>query len=225
MTEQGMINVMLVDDHELVRTGVAAVVGSEVDMTVVAQYADAQEAVRHCVTDPPDVVLMDLRMPGTTGLQATAMLHEQAPDVNVLVLTVSEQAQDLQDALRFGAQGYVLKGATPEELVQAVRQVHQGWAVVSPAMAGKLMGDFPDDQVLPEDAPANAAQPSMLSAREWDVLKLLANGMSNREIADSLVISENTVKTHMRSILTKLHLKNRTQAAAYARQSRDISAR
>ena len=217
MTTEESIKVVLVDDHELVRRGVAAVVSGEEDMDVVAQFSDAEAAVRYCVEDPPDVVLMDLRMPGTPGLQATAMLHEQAPGVNVLVLTVSEQAKDLQDALRFGAQGYVLKGAAPEELIHAVRQVHQGWAVVSPEMAGKLIGDFSDEPQ--QQGPAPRAATDNLSAREWDVLRLLADGSSNREIADGLVVAENTVKTHMRSILTKLHLKNRTQAAAYARSS------
>lgn len=217
MTTDAPIKVALVDDHELVRRGVAAVLAAETDIEVVAQFSDAEAAVAHCVTDPPDVVLMDLRMPGTPGLQATAMLHDQAPDVTVLVLTVSEQAQDLQEALRFGAQGYVLKGAAPEELVQAVRQVHQGWVIVSPEMAGKLMADFTEEPAKSSPA-ANEATDS-LSAREWDVLKLLADGSSNREIADGLVVAENTVKTHMRSILTKLHLKNRTQAAAYARSA------
>ena len=218
-TVSGTIKVMLVDDHALVRTGVASVIAGEADMVVVGQYADADEAIRRCLAEPPDVVLMDLRMPGTPGLQATAMLHEQAPDVNVLVLTVSEQAKDLHDALRFGAQGYILKGATPEELVQAVRQVHPGWAIVSPAMAGKLLGDF-SGEAPEEGAPGRGGdRVDELSAREWDVLKLLADGLSNREIADSLIVAENTVKSHMRSILTKLHLKNRTQAAAYARRT------
>lgn len=211
------IRVALVDDHELVRRGVAAVLSAEAGIDVVAQFSDAEAAVQHCVQDPPDVVLMDLRMPGTPGLQATAMLHQQAPDVTVLVLTVSEQAQDLQEALRFGAQGYVLKGAAPEELVQAVRQVHQGWVIVSPEMAGKLMGDFTEEPAQGHSAPREVTD--SLSAREWDVLKLLADGSSNREIADGLVVAENTVKTHMRSILTKLQLKNRTQAAAYARSA------
>ena len=218
-TTNETIKVMLVDDHPLVRAGVASVIDGEADMAVVGQFADAEEAIRRCIDDPPHVVLMDLRMPGTPGLQATAMLHEQAPDVNVLVLTVSEQAKDLHDALRFGAQGYILKGATPEELVQAVRQVHQGWAVVSPAMAGKLLGDFADEPVDDGRPSRGAPQIDDLSARELDVLKLLAEGLSNREIADGLIVAENTVKSHMRSILTKLHLKNRTQAAAYARRS------
>ncbi len=217
MTTDGPIKVALVDDHELVRRGVAAVLAAETDIEIVAQFSDAEAAVRYCVEDPPHVVLMDLRMPGTPGLQATAMLHEQAPDVMVLVLTVSEQAQDLQEALRFGAQGYVLKGAAPEELVQAVRQVHQGWVIVSPEMAGKLMGDFSEEST--QTGPRSNGATDTLSAREWDVLKLLADGSSNREIADGLIVAENTVKTHMRSILTKLHLKNRTQAAAYARSA------
>lgn len=210
------IGVVLVDDHELVRKGVAAVISAEPDMTVLGQYADGGEAVDHIQELNPQVVLMDLRMPIMPGIQATALLRERAPDASVLVLTVSEQAQDLHEALRVGAQGYVLKGATPEELVNAVRQVAQGWVVVSPAMAQKLIGDFPDpSSAAPDHDPVGDA----LSAREWDVLRQLADGHSNREIADALVVSENTVKTHMRSILTKLHLKNRTQAAAYARQT------
>ena len=108
-------------------------------------------------------------------------------------------------------------GNAPEELVQAVRQVHQGWVIVSPEMAGKLMGDFSEEST--QSGPLSNGATDSLSAREWDVLKLLADGSSNREIADGLIVAENTVKTHMRSILTKLHLKNRTQAAAYARSA------
>ena len=209
------ITVVLVDDHELVRRGVSAVLSGEPDIEVVGQFSDGEEAVRFVEEHHPTVVLMDLRMPTISGLQATALLQESAPEVSVLVLTVSEQAKDLQEALRVGALGYVLKGAAPEELVHAVRQVTQGWVVVSPSMASKLMSDFPTDDD-PAEGPDSRA--SSLSAREWDVLRQLADGQSNREIADSLVVSENTVKTHMRSILTKLHLKNRTQAAAYVRQ-------
>jgi DNA-binding NarL/FixJ family response regulator len=211
------IKVVLVDDHELVRRGVAAVLAGEQDIEVKAHFADADTAVQQMPSLTPDVVLMDLRMPGTTGLQAIAALQQSAIPPKVLVLTVSEQAKDLQDALRMGALGYVLKGAAPEELIHAVHQVHQGWVVVSPAMARKLMGDFPQPDYGNPDAAGG--HPDVLSTREWDVLRLLAEGSSNREIADALVVSENTVKTHMRSILTKLHLKNRTQAASYARQT------
>lgn len=210
-----LIKVVLVDDHELVRRGVAAVLAGEGDITVVGQFTDARAAVAAVPVLEPDVVLMDLRMPGTTGLQATALLHEQGRGAKVLVLTVSEQAQDLHEALRVGALGYVLKGAAPEELVHAVRQVAQGWVVVSPAMAAKLMSDFPS----PGGPAMDPGAADAVSPREWDVLKQLAEGRTNREIGDALVVSENTVKTHMRSILTKLHLKNRTQAAAYARQA------
>ena len=210
------IRVVLVDDHELFRKGVAAVLAAEDDIEVLTQYSGGEAALAGIAEAPPDVVLMDLRMPGTTGLQTTAVLHEQLPDLSVLVLTVSDQAQDLHDALGVGAHGYVLKGAAPEELVQAVRQVAQGWMVVSPAMAGKLMGDFPQEPANPGGVGQAADN---LSTREWDVLRSLSDGMSNREIANTLVVSENTVKTHMRSILTKLHLKNRTQAAAYAREA------
>jgi DNA-binding NarL/FixJ family response regulator len=207
----GSLKVVLVDDHELVRRGVAAVLAAEGDLEVTGQFGDGAEAIDACERLRPDVVVMDLRMPGTSGIEATAALRERLPQTGVLVLTVSEQASDLQEALRVGAQGYVLKGATPDELVRAVRQVAQGWAVISPAMAGKLLGDFPSS-----DGGGQGADD--LSGREWDVLGLLAEGLSNREIADRLVLSENTVKTHMRAILTKLHLKNRIQAAAYARR-------
>ncbi|MBF8268158.1 MAG: two component transcriptional regulator, LuxR family [Dehalococcoidia bacterium] len=206
------IRVLLVDDHELVRRGVAAVLGEEEDIQVVAQASDGAEAIQWVDQVHPDVVLMDLRMPGTSGLQATAILNQRIPKANVLILTVSEEARDLQEALRFGALGYILKGAPPEALVHAVRQVSQGWVVISPRMAGKMMVDFPQER-----HPLAPAREDSLSAREREVLHLLAQGLANKEIADTLVVSENTVKTHMRSILTKLHLKNRTQAAAYAR--------
>jgi DNA-binding NarL/FixJ family response regulator len=211
-TPAGSLRVVLVDDHELVRRGVAAVLAAEDDLEVAGQFGDGAEAVAACESLRPDVVVMDLRMPGTSGIEATAALRERLPGTGVLVLTVSEQASDLQEALRVGAQGYVLKGATPDELVRAVRQVALGWAVISPAMAGKLLADFPASTAADDGA-------DDLSGREWDVLSLLADGLSNREIADRLVLSENTVKTHMRAILTKLHLKNRIQAAAYARRA------
>lgn len=213
-----VIRVLLVDDHELVRRGVSAVLEDEEDIQVVAQTSDGAEGVKRAEELRPDVVLMDLRMPGTTGLQATAILKQTAPEIAVLVLTVSEQAQDLQEVLRVGAMGYILKGAPPEELVQAVRQVAQGWVVVSPTMASKLMADFPQARGRGDSVPGDGHLTSALSEREYEVLQLLANGSSNREIAETLFVSENTVKTHMRNILTKLHLKNRTQAAGYARQ-------
>ena len=205
------IRVLLVDDHELVRRGVAAVLEDEGDIQVVAQASDGAEGVQRVEEFHPNVVLMDLRMPGTGGLQATAIIKQRFPEANVLILTVSEQAADLQQALRVGALGYILKGAPPEALVHAVRQVAEGWVVISPSMAGKMMGDFPPEQ------PTIPTREDSLSAREREVLHLLAQGLTNKEIADGLVVTENTVKTHMRSILTKLHLKNRSQAAVYAR--------
>ncbi len=212
-----MVRVVLVDHQELVRRGVSVVLSTEGTVEVVGEFASAEEALARIPDLQPDLVLMDLRMPDLPGLQATAVLREQCPAANVLILTASEDVNDLGEALRAGARGYVLKGASPDDLIQAVHQTAQGWMVVSPEMADKLTVAFPWEPVFRNGGNGMALE--ALSSREWDVLRLLSDGMSNRQIADRLVVSENTVKTHMRSILSKLHLKNRAQAAAYARQS------
>ena len=207
------IRVVVADDHDLFRRGLTEVLEEEDDIDVVGQASDGREASEQAGTHQPDVVMMDLNMPGQGGIEATAYIGQKWPDVKVLVLTVSEEPGDLFRALGVGALGYVLKTASPSEIVDALRQVYQGWVVVSPAMAPRFMAD------LGQPPPKNAPTPEIdtqLTAREQDVLKLVARGMSNAEIAGELIVSENTVKTHVKNVLGKLQMKNRAEAAAYA---------
>ncbi|MDP6511765.1 MAG: response regulator transcription factor [SAR202 cluster bacterium] len=207
------IRVVVADDHDLFRRGLTEVLEEEDDTDVVGQAADGREASEQAGTHQPDVVMMDLNMPGQGGIEATAYIGQKWPDVKVLVLTVSEEPNDLFRALGVGALGYVLKTASPSEIVDALRQVYQGWVVVSPAMAPRFMADL--SQPAPKDAVATEID-TQLTAREQDVLKLVARGMSNAEIAGDLIVSENTVKTHVKNVLGKLQMKNRAEAAAYA---------
>jgi len=209
------VKVLVVDDHTLFRRGIAAVLANQNGLEVVGEAADGLEAIEKAKEIAPDVILMDLNMPRCSGLEAIQALQAEMPQVNVLVLTVSEMEADLFAAVKFGATGYLLKKAEPEELVNAIFHIARGGAIVSPLMATKLLTEFKDLAAGTEResiAEANAD----LSPREGEVLQLVAQGATNKEIADSLFISENTVKTHLRSIMEKLHLANRSQAAAYA---------
>ncbi|MBA7687963.1 Transcriptional regulatory protein DegU [subsurface metagenome] len=209
------IKVLVVDDHTLFRRGITAVLTNQEGLAVVGEAVDGLEAIEKARQLVPDVILMDLNMPRCSGLEATQALQAEMPQINILVLTVSEMETDLFAAIKFGATGYLLKKAEPEELVHAITQIAQGGVIVSPMMATKLITEF-------KDLSAGAAPQSVtkaeadLSPREEEVLHLVAQGATNKEIADSLFISENTVKTHLRSIMEKLHLANRSQAAAYA---------
>ncbi|MCH7800037.1 MAG: response regulator transcription factor [Chloroflexi bacterium] len=208
-----IIRVVVADDHDLFRRGLTEVLEEEDDIDVVGQASDGREASEQAGTHKPDVVMMDLNMPGQGGIEATAYITQKWPEVKVLVLTVSEEPADLFRALGVGALGYVLKTASPSQIIDALHQVYQGWVVVSPAMAPRFMADL-------GNAPSKSSQASeistQLTAREQDVLKLVARGMSNAEIAGELIVSENTVKTHVKNVLGKLQMKNRAEAAAYA---------
>ncbi len=207
------IKVLVVDDHSLFRSGIAAVLANQEEMAVVGQAADGLEAIVKTREINPDVVLMDLNMPRCSGLEAIQALQTEMPQVNVLVLTVSEMEADLFAAMKFGARGYLLKKAEPEELVHAILYIAQGGAIVSPLMATKLLTEF---KSLGTGIEKETAGDDVLSPREGEVLQLVAQGATNKGIGDSLFISENTVKTHLRNIMEKLHLANRSQAAAYA---------
>ncbi len=209
------IKVLLVDDHTLFRRGVAAVLANEEGLEVVGEAADGLEAIEKAKEIAPDVILMDLNMPRCSGLEAIQALQAEMPQVNILVLTVSEMEADLFAAVKFGATGYLLKKAEPEELVHAIISIAQGGVIVSPLMATKLLTEFKDLSAGVERKPVEEANAD-LSPREGEVLQLVAQGATNKEIAESLFISENTVKTHLKSIMEKLHLANRSQAAAYA---------
>ncbi|MFC2041002.1 response regulator [Chloroflexota bacterium] len=209
------IKVLIVDDHTLFRRGIAAVLANQEGVEVVGEAADGLEAIEKAKEIVPDVILMDLNMPRCSGLDAIQVLQAEMPQVNVLVLTVSEMETDLFAAVKFGARGYLLKKAEPEELVHAIHQIAQGGVIVSPLMATKLLAEFKELTTGVEIEPVKE-ESANLSPREDEVLRLVAQGATNKEIADSLFISENTVKTHLKSIMEKLHLANRSQAAAYA---------
>lgn len=218
------VRVLVVDDHALFRRGLAEVLAQEGGLEVVGEAADGGEAIRKAGELAPDVICMDLNMKGQDGITATAYLTQQAPSSRVLILTVSEEPADLFNALRVGARGYVVKTSTTGEIVDAIRQVHQGWVVLSPAMAPRLVTELARPTRAP--APARSSEDDMawqLTNREHDVLRLVARGMSNAEIAGELVVSENTVKTHVKNILGKLQVKNRRQALVYAARAGILS--
>jgi len=209
------IKVLVVDDHTLFRRGIAAVLANQEGLKVVGEATDGLEAIEKAREIVPDVILMDLNMPRCSGLEAIQALQAEMPQINILVLTVSEMETDLFAAVKFGATGYLLKKAEPDELVHAIISIAEGGVIVSPLMATKLLTEFKDLAAGVERKPAEEANTD-LSPREGEVLQLVAQGATNKEIAESLFISENTVKTHLRSIMEKLHLANRSQAAAYA---------
>jgi len=209
------IRVLLVDDQDLVRAGFAMVLGSQPDLAVVGEAADGDAAVRLAREVPADVVVMDVRMPGLDGVAATRTICQAAPRPRVLILTTFDLDEYAFAALRAGASGFLLKSVPPEELLYAIRCVHNGDSVVAPSLTRRLIGRFlphlpradgvPDQQGLAE-----------LTAREREVLTEVGSGRSNAEIAASLHISEATVKTHVGHIMAKLSLRDRIQAVVYA---------
>ena len=211
----GPIKVLVVDDHTLFRRGIADLLAKQEGLEVVGEAADGLEAIEKTKELVPDVILMDLNMPQCSGLEAIQALQVEMSQVNILVLTVSELEDDLFATLKFGATGYLLKKAEPEELVQAIFKIAQGGVIISPLMATKLLTEFKDLTAVVERESVDKANAN-LSPREIEVLQQVAQGGTNKEIADSLFISKNTVKAHMRSIIEKLHMANRSQAAAYA---------
>ncbi|MFQ5804352.1 MAG: response regulator [Candidatus Methylomirabilales bacterium] len=208
------IRVLLVDDHALFRKGLATMLRDQPDFEVVAEAQDGQEALAKAKELMPDVILMDIYMPGCDGLAATRRIKEALPYVKIVILTVSEEDQNLFSAIQSGAQGYLLKKIEPGELFEMLRGVVKGEAPLSRATATKILNEFAR-QVKQgrEEDPGE-----QLSPREREVLELLTKGSTNKEIAAALCISDNTVKNHLRNILDKLHLQNRVQAAAFALQ-------
>jgi DNA-binding NarL/FixJ family response regulator len=199
------IRVLIADDHAVVRAGLVNILGAESDITIVGEAKDGLEAIEKALELKPDVILMDIFMPRCTGLEALVAIRQKLADARLLILTVSDREEDLLQALRFGAQGYLLKSATITEVADAVRMVAAGEATLSPHIVTRLVAE------LREKANGPA-----LSERETEVLHLLGEGLTNTEIASRLFISESTVRTYLRRLLEKLHLKNRGEAIAYA---------
>jgi len=208
------IRVLIVDDHALFRRGLIQVLQFEDGIEVVGEAEDGEDAVAKCEELAPDVLLMDVRMPRASGIEATKRLAESMPAMKILMLTVSDEEDDLYEAIKAGAAGYLLKEISIEEVADAVRAVMQGQTLISPSMASKLIQEF---NALAKRAEEKQQVPApKLTDRELEVLKLVAQGLTNREIADQLYISENTVKNHVRNILEKLHLHSRMEAVVYA---------
>lgn len=207
------IRVLLADDHALFRRGVASLLAADRDFEVVGEAVDGQRAVEMARKLMPDVILMDISMPGTDGLEATRRIKAEMPYVRIVILTVSDGERSLFEAVKNGAQGYLLKKIEPQALYATLRGVVQGEATLSRMMAAQLLEEFARMSRQPAPAAAPAAQ---LTAREKEVLEQVARGRSNKEIATALAIAENTVKNHLKNILEKLHLENRVQAATFA---------
>lgn len=206
------LRILLVDDHILFRKGLARLLDAQPDFQVVGEASDGAEGVEKARALRPDVVLMDLRMPVCDGLEATRQIKRELPSVQVVVLTVSEDDQDFMAVIRAGADGYLVKSMRPELLFQELRDLAQGEVPLWRAMTGKLF------RQLARATPVSPTSglPGTLSEREIQVLRLLAEGLSNEEIAAELGIAVNTVRNHVRNILGKLGLRNRVQAAVYA---------
>jgi two-component system nitrate/nitrite response regulator NarL len=217
----GPVRVLVVDDHTLFRRGLTALLAADGRFAVVAEAGDAGEAQRRAAASRPDVILLDNHLPGVSGVDALPGLREAAPEARVLMLTVSEDEDDLAAALRGGACGYLLKTADSELLADAILRAVRGQSTVSPEMTDKLVSAF---QAARGGAPAAEAAPAepldTLSPREQEILALIARGDSNKEIARTLAIAETTVKIHVQHILRKLGLSSRVQAAVFAAQRR-----
>jgi len=211
---EGAIRVLIADDQALFRRGLYVVLGTEDGIEVVGEAENGEEAVAKAEEFAPDVVLMDVRMPKVNGIDAARTIRGLSPSTKILMLTVSDEEDDLYEAVKAGANGYLLKEISVEEVAEAIRAVVQGQSLISPSMASKLLNEF-NSLVKRAEEKQQFPAPA-LTSRELEVLKLVAKGMSNREIADELYISENTVKNHVRNILEKLHLHSRMQAVMYA---------
>jgi NarL family two-component system response regulator LiaR len=203
------IRVLVADDHAIVCKGIRALLATEPDIEVVGEAENGREAVTEAEKLQPDVILMDLVMPEMDGIEAICRITARQPEARILVLTSFAADDKVFPAIKAGALGYLLKDSSPEELVQAIHQVYRGESSLHPTIARKVLQELS----RPSERPPT---PEPLTEREVEVLRLVARGQSNQEIADQLVISEATVRTHVSNILSKLHLASRTQAALYA---------
>ena len=210
------IRVLIVDDHALFRRGLEMVLAEEPDIELVGEASDGAEAVAKAGEALPDVVLMDIRMPKSSGIEACRAMKEVAPSAKIVMLTISDEEEDLFEAIRAGASGYLLKDIPYDEVADVVRAVHGGQSLINPSMAAKLLTEFAalakrDGEERAQEVPA-----PKLTDREMEVLRLVARGMNNRDIAKELFISENTVKNHVRNILEKLQIHSRMEAVMIA---------
>jgi two-component system nitrate/nitrite response regulator NarL len=207
------LRILLVDDHVLFRKGLGALLAARQDMDVVGEAGDGLEAIAQARETVPDVILMDIHMPECDGLEAVRIIKREMPHVCIIMLTVSDDDRDLFTAIKNGAEGYLLKNLEPYQLFDMLEGVRRGEAPISGTVAAKILQEFrqPDRSLAPKPEAREALTP-----REIEVLKRVVEGATNKEIAKALVVTENTIKIHLRNILEKLHLQNRLQAAVYA---------
>ncbi|NLU76711.1 response regulator transcription factor [Streptomyces sp. HNM0575] len=217
------IRVLVVDDHELFRRGLEIVLAQEEDIQVVGEAGDGAEAVEKAADLLPDIVLMDVRMPKRGGIEACTSIKEVAPSAKIIMLTISDEEADLYDAIKAGATGYLLKEISTDEVSAAIRAVADGQSQISPSMAAKLLTEF--KSMIQRTDESKLVPAPKLTDRELEVLKLVATGMNNRDIAKELFISENTVKNHVRNILEKLQLHSRMEAVVYAMREKILEIR
>jgi DNA-binding NarL/FixJ family response regulator len=210
------IRTLIVDDHALFRRGLEMVLEPEADIELVGEASDGAEAVSKAGESLPDVVLMDIRMPRSSGIEACRAMKAVAPSSKIVMLTISDEEEDLFEAIRAGASGYLLKDIPLDEVADTVRAVYGGQSLINPSMAGKLLTEFAALARRDEEEPPRQLPAPRLTDREIQVLRLVARGMNNRDIAKELFISENTVKNHVRNILEKLQIHSRMEAVMVA---------
>lgn len=214
----GMVTVLVADDQRLVREGIASLLDIQEGISVVGEAVNGQEAIDKALALRPDVILMDVRMPVMDGIVATAAIHRQLPGCQVIMLTTFDDDEYIVKSLRAGAVGYLLKDIPASQLARAAQLAHSGIYQLDPSVAGKLVGMLSDARLEPASAAPALPVETDLTERELEVLRLISTGATNREIADRLVVSEGTVKNHVSSILSRLGLRDRIQAALYAHE-------
>lgn len=212
------IKVVIADDHALLREGLAKILSLESNFLIVGEANCGDEAIALTRTLKPDVILMDINMPGLNGIEATKIIKEEMPQVGIIALTIHEDEEYIFELVRAGVSGYILKDIQPEQLIKAIKDVAEGKTAIQPNITAKLLGEF--NRL--SDRKTNMFSCDQLTARELEVIKLIAQGMPNKEIASTLYISEKTVKNHITNIFRKLNVEDRTQAALFALKNKIV---